>query len=109
MYLYGVYQENPHCTLLLFILQIAKADDSGDVMQGCNDCTFDYNGNLWLTAPAGKIAPDPYLRSFGVSSTLSFTVQERGQVKIDMFFISYYIHFISRYLLNPNNLIVDKL
>ena len=36
-------------------------------MQGCNDCTFDYDGNLWVTAPAGKIAPNPYLRSFGVS------------------------------------------
>ena len=32
-------------------------------MQGCNDCSFDYDGNLWVTAPAGDIAPKPYRRS----------------------------------------------
>jgi len=44
--------------------QVAKVDKDGRTMQGCNDCSFDYAGNLWVTAPAGNIAPDPYLRSF---------------------------------------------
>ena len=35
-------------------------------MQGCNDCAFDNTGNLWITAPAGEIAPAPYKRSFEV-------------------------------------------
>ena len=39
-------------------------------MQGCNDCIFDYNGDLWVTAPAGNIAPDPYKRSFDVNLRL---------------------------------------
>ena len=34
-----------------------KMDSDGNVMQGCNDCSLDYNGNLWVTAPAGDIAP----------------------------------------------------
>lgn len=36
-------------------------------MQGCNDCIFDYEGNLWITAPAGEIAPSPYRRSMEAS------------------------------------------
>lgn len=35
----------------------------GKPMQGCNDCAFDSYGNLWITAPAGPIAPAPYTRS----------------------------------------------
>ena len=35
-------------------------------MQGCNDCILDFQGNLWVTAPAGPIAPQPYARSFEV-------------------------------------------
>ena len=42
-------------------------DAGGRTMQGCNDCSLDYSGNLWVTAPAGNIAPDPYLRSFEVN------------------------------------------
>ncbi|GFR81472.1 diisopropyl-fluorophosphatase [Elysia marginata] len=44
--------------------QIAEKDAGGRTMQGCNDCALDYDGNLWFTAPAGEIAPSPYLRSF---------------------------------------------
>ncbi|XP_063421626.1 diisopropyl-fluorophosphatase-like [Mytilus trossulus] len=43
--------------------QLCKEDKDGNTMQGCNDCCFDYDGNLWVTAPAGKIAPHPYTRS----------------------------------------------
>lgn len=43
-------------------------------MQGCNDCTFDYDGNLWITAPAGKIAPHPYERSMEVFKEKRHTV-----------------------------------
>ena len=38
----------------------------GQVMQGCNDCAFDSRGNLYVTAPAGPIAPQPYQRSMQV-------------------------------------------
>uniref|UniRef100_A0A0B6ZM12 SMP-30/Gluconolactonase/LRE-like region domain-containing protein n=1 Tax=Arion vulgaris TaxID=1028688 RepID=A0A0B6ZM12_9EUPU len=44
--------------------QLATADEGGRTMQGCNDCIMDYSGNLWVTAPAGDIAPSPYRRSF---------------------------------------------
>ena len=37
-------------------------------MQGCNDCAFDYDGNLWVTAPAGEIAPAPFERSTEVTT-----------------------------------------
>ncbi|CAD5113502.1 DgyrCDS2663 [Dimorphilus gyrociliatus] len=43
--------------------QYCKTDKDGETMQGCNDLIFDYNGFLWITAPAGKIAPNPYERS----------------------------------------------
>ncbi|XP_067933592.1 diisopropyl-fluorophosphatase-like [Watersipora subatra] len=43
--------------------QICTTDSDGRPMQGCNDCIFDNKGNLWLTAPAGPIAPAPYERS----------------------------------------------
>lgn len=42
-------------------------DKDGKTLQGCNDCIFDYDGNLWVTAPAGDIAPSPYRRSMEVS------------------------------------------
>ncbi|GFN98539.1 diisopropyl-fluorophosphatase [Plakobranchus ocellatus] len=44
--------------------QIAKTDAGGRTLQGCNDCAFDYHGNLWFSAPASDIAPSPYLLSF---------------------------------------------
>ncbi|XP_045157720.1 diisopropyl-fluorophosphatase-like [Mercenaria mercenaria] len=44
--------------------QMFKEDSSGRTMQGCNDCAFDYDGNLWVTAPAGDIAPAELKRSF---------------------------------------------
>lgn len=50
----------------IFVLQVCQEDDAGQTMQGCNDCTFDYDGNLWISAPAGKIAPHPYERSMEV-------------------------------------------
>lgn len=50
----------------IFALQVCQEDDAGQTMQGCNDCAFDYDGNLWITAPAGKIAPHPYERSMEV-------------------------------------------
>lgn len=43
--------------------QYCKTDKDGKTIQGCNDLIFDYNGILWITAPAGKIAPNPYERS----------------------------------------------
>ena len=42
-------------------------------MQGCNDCVFDCHGNLWITAPAGSIAPAPYKRSMEVRIIVQFT------------------------------------
>jgi len=47
-------------------MQLATVDSEGRTMQGCNDCSFDYHGNLWVTAPAGEIAPSEYRRSFEV-------------------------------------------
>ncbi|KAL4236759.1 hypothetical protein ACF0H5_005144 [Mactra antiquata] len=41
-----------------------REDSSGRTMQGCNDCIFDYTGNLWVTAPAGDMVPAEYKRSF---------------------------------------------
>lgn len=52
--------------LLVLFFQFCKVDKDGNTMQGCNDCSFDYDGNLWVTAPAGEIAPKPYRRSFEV-------------------------------------------
>ncbi|KAK3609903.1 hypothetical protein CHS0354_036666 [Potamilus streckersoni] len=43
--------------------QLCKTDSDGRVMQGCNDCIYDYSGTLWVTAPAGDIAPAPFRRS----------------------------------------------
>ena len=43
--------------------QVATVDAKGEAMQGCNDCAFDPAGNLWVTAPAGPIAPAEYTRS----------------------------------------------
>jgi hypothetical protein len=43
--------------------QIAQVDSNGEALQGCNDCIFDHDGLLWVTAPAGPIAPAPYTRS----------------------------------------------
>ncbi|ELU00274.1 hypothetical protein CAPTEDRAFT_229059 [Capitella teleta] len=43
--------------------QVARMDSDGQEMQGCNDCIFDHDGTLWVTAPAGPIAPAPYTRS----------------------------------------------
>lgn len=43
--------------------QLATVDADGAVMQGCNDLAFDSAGNLYVTAPAGPIAPQPYTRS----------------------------------------------
>uniref|UniRef100_UPI0021C4C9AF Diisopropyl-fluorophosphatase n=1 Tax=synthetic construct TaxID=32630 RepID=UPI0021C4C9AF len=37
--------------------EIAKKDSEGRRMQGCAYCAFDYEGNLWITAPAGEVAP----------------------------------------------------
>jgi hypothetical protein len=45
-----------------------RQDSLNRTMQGCNDCAFDYDGNLWVTAPAGEIAPAEYKRSFEVIS-----------------------------------------
>lgn len=50
----------------IYLFQVAAVDSEGRVMQGCNDCSFDFNGNLWVTAPAGDIAPSPYTRSMEV-------------------------------------------
>ena len=44
-----------------------KKDRDDKPLQGCNDCIFDYDGNLWVTAPAGNIAPEEYARSTEVS------------------------------------------
>lgn len=64
--------------------QVCQEDDAGQTMQGCNDCTFDYDGNLWITAPAGKIAPHPYERSMEVpfGSVYCYTNQKK-MVRID--------------------------
>ncbi len=51
---------------VLLCFQVTRKDAKGQTMQGCNDCTFDYEGNLWVTAPAGEIAPHTYVRSFSV-------------------------------------------
>ncbi|XP_005109246.2 diisopropyl-fluorophosphatase [Aplysia californica] len=57
--------------------QVARVDEGGRTMQGCNDCSLDYTGNLWVTAPAGDIAPNEYLRSFeeGFGSIYCLTTQ----------------------------------
>ncbi|KAH9496820.1 hypothetical protein Btru_010371 [Bulinus truncatus] len=64
--------------------QLALADSEGRPMQGCNDCVMDYDGNLWVTAPAGEIAPSPYKRSFEepFGSIYCFT-KERKLIHLD--------------------------
>ncbi|KAK3090074.1 hypothetical protein FSP39_008960 [Pinctada imbricata] len=57
-------------------VQICQKDSKGDIMQGCNDCAYDYTGNLWVTAPAGEIAPHPYRRSFETGSPKTLIVAE---------------------------------
>jgi len=41
----------------------ATSSDGASAMQGCNDCALDSQGRLWVTAPAGPIAPRAYARS----------------------------------------------
>ena len=55
------------------ISQICKRDYGFQAMQGCNDCVFDCHGNLWITAPAGSIAPAAYKRSMEVRIIVQFT------------------------------------
>ena len=55
------------------ISQICKRDYGFQAMQGCNDCVFDCHGNLWITAPAGSIAPAAYKRSMEVRMIVQFT------------------------------------
>ncbi|XP_046558960.1 diisopropyl-fluorophosphatase-like [Haliotis rubra] len=43
--------------------QVCRQDSEGRPMQGCNDCIFDYQGSLWVTAPAEEIAPAPFTKS----------------------------------------------
>ena len=52
--------------------QMALKDSAGRAMQGCNDLVFDSTGTLWLTAPAGDIAPAEYRRSMEVRVGPSF-------------------------------------
>eukprot|EP00117_Sycon_ciliatum_P028261 scpid69408/ scgid0195/ Diisopropyl-fluorophosphatase len=56
--------------------QMALKDSTGRTMQGCNDLAFDSTGTLWITAPAGDIAPAKYTRSMEVRyvSTTFFEV-----------------------------------
>ena len=56
-------------------IKVVKTDTEGHPVQGCNDCIFDFHGNLWVTAPAGKIAPEKYVRS-------SFEVRNQSSTKI---------------------------
>ncbi|XP_046330990.2 diisopropyl-fluorophosphatase-like [Haliotis rufescens] len=60
--------------------QLAKNDSEGRPMQGCNDCIFDYQGSLWVTAPAGEIAPAPYTRSFQDPFGSVYCMLRDGQV-----------------------------
>ncbi|ESP05381.1 hypothetical protein LOTGIDRAFT_227997 [Lottia gigantea] len=68
-------QSNGHYT------QICQVDDEGNIMQGCNDCHYDYYGNLWVTAPAGKIAPHPYTRSMEEAFGSLYCLTTEGEVK----------------------------
>jgi len=61
------------------LTQVSRLDSSGDNMQGCNDLTFDYGGNLWITAPAGDIAPHPYTRSMEVGFGSVYCLVPRGE------------------------------
>ncbi|XP_041358416.1 diisopropyl-fluorophosphatase-like isoform X2 [Gigantopelta aegis] len=68
--------------------QICTKDSEGRTMQGCNDCAFDYHGNLWVTAPAGEIAPHPYRRSNEEPFGSIYCVTNQGVVvKIDTGFL----------------------
>ncbi|RDD38014.1 Diisopropyl-fluorophosphatase [Trichoplax sp. H2] len=56
----------------------------GQVMQGCNDCAFDSRGNLYVSAPAGPIAPQPYQRSIKEPFGSLYCRQRNGDVvKLD--------------------------
>ncbi|KAK7099756.1 diisopropyl-fluorophosphatase-like [Littorina saxatilis] len=60
--------------------QLFKVDSEGRTMQGCNDCSFDYNGNLWVTGPAGDIAPSEYRRSFEAPFGSVYCLTKPGKV-----------------------------
>lgn len=64
--LYNLNKAEENKMIYIFGSQVCQEDDAGQTMQGCNDCAFDYDGNLWITAPAGKIAPHQYERSMEV-------------------------------------------
>ncbi|KAL8583563.1 hypothetical protein ACOMHN_028334 [Nucella lapillus] len=49
-------------------------------MQGCNDCCLDYCGDLWVTAPAGNIAPHSYRRSMEEPFGSVYCLRQSGQV-----------------------------
>ncbi|XP_069128236.1 diisopropyl-fluorophosphatase-like [Argopecten irradians] len=64
--------------------QVCKTDKDNNPMQGCNDCSFDYSGNLWVTAPAGEIAPSPYRRSMEEPFGSVYCMTKDGEViKVD--------------------------
>ncbi|XP_071118676.1 diisopropyl-fluorophosphatase-like [Haliotis cracherodii] len=60
--------------------QVCRQDSEGRPMQGCNDCIFDYQGALWVTAPAGEIAPAPYTRSMEEPFGSVYCMLTSGQV-----------------------------
>ncbi|KAK6188060.1 hypothetical protein SNE40_004324 [Patella caerulea] len=61
--------------------QVCVKDNEGLVMQGCNDCSYDYHGNLWVTAPAGSIAPNAYTRSMEEGFGSVYCLTTNGTVK----------------------------
>ncbi|XP_029641994.1 diisopropyl-fluorophosphatase [Octopus sinensis] len=63
--------------------QVATCDSTGQCMQGCNDCAFDYQGNLWITAPAGDIAPAPFRRSMEEPFGSVYCYTNGEMIKID--------------------------
>ncbi|XP_025081198.1 diisopropyl-fluorophosphatase-like isoform X2 [Pomacea canaliculata] len=66
-----------------YFTQLAKIDNEGRIMQGCNDCIFDYEGNLWITAPAGEIAPSQYRRSMEEPFGSLYCLTNEEVIRID--------------------------
>ncbi|CAH1775577.1 unnamed protein product [Owenia fusiformis] len=60
--------------------QIATKDNKNEALQGCNDLIFDCEGNLWITAPAGPIAPHAFTRSDKEAFGSAYCYTKAGEV-----------------------------
>lgn len=89
------------------VTQVSRVCDGG-VMQGCNDCAFDSKGNLFVTAPAGPIAPAAYTRSMQEPFGSVYCFPAVAESTVSGEFAQVPVHRIATGYRFPNGLAVTK-